>query len=49
MSLVMIIIGVALVVRTIALGAGPGALGIVLGVAFIAVGAGRIYIQSRTR
>lgn len=49
MSLVMMVIGVALIVRTIALGAGPGAIGIVLGVAFLAVGAGRIYIQSRTR
>jgi hypothetical protein len=39
----MLFIGVAIVVRTIEAGGGPGALGILLGVAFIAAGAGRLW------
>jgi hypothetical protein len=47
MSLLMILIGVALVVRTIVAGGGLGALGVVLGILFMAAGAGRLYLQSR--
>ncbi len=47
MSLVMIVIGIALVVRTLAAGGGAAALGILLGVLFVAAGAGRLYLQSR--
>jgi hypothetical protein len=39
----MLFIGVAIVVRTIEAGGGPGALGILLGIAFIAAGAGRLW------
>jgi hypothetical protein len=48
MSVVMIVIGVLLIVRTVVLGGGPTATGIVLGAAFVVVGAGRLYLQSRT-
>jgi hypothetical protein len=41
----MVLIGVALVVRTIFGGGGPVAIGIILGVLFIAAGAGRIYVE----
>lgn len=47
MSVVMILIGFALVARTIAAGGGVGAAGVLLGVLFIAAGAGRIYMQNR--
>ena len=41
----MVLIGVALVVRTIFGGGGPIAVGIILGLLFIAAGAGRIYVE----
>jgi multisubunit Na+/H+ antiporter MnhB subunit len=47
LSLAMIAIGVALVVRTIAAGGGGLALGIVLGVLFVAAGGARLYLQGR--
>ncbi len=45
----MIVIGVLIIVRTITLGGGPAATGIVLGAGFLAAGAARLYIQSRSR
>jgi hypothetical protein len=39
----MVFLGVAIIVRTIDAGGGPLTLGIVLGVLFIAAGAGRLY------
>jgi len=47
LSLAMIVIGVLLVVRTIAAGGGGIAIGIVLGVLFVAAGGARIYLQTR--
>jgi hypothetical protein len=47
MSILMIVIGVALLAITFAGGGGPAATGILLGVLFIAAGVGRIYVQSR--
>ena len=43
----MIVIGVALLARTLAAGGGGLATGVVLGVLFILAGAGRLYLQSR--
>jgi hypothetical protein len=43
----MVLIGVAILVRTIAEGGGPVALGIILGLLFIAAGGGRLYIETR--
>ena len=45
----MVIIGVALIVRTIFGGGGPVAIGSILGVLFIAAGAGRIYVERSLR
>ena len=46
-SIAMIVIGIALVVRTVAAGGGAVAIGVLLGVLFIAAGAGRLYLQYR--
>jgi multisubunit Na+/H+ antiporter MnhB subunit len=48
-SLLMIVIGVALVVRTLAAGGGALASGLILGVLFVAAGAGRMYLRRMTR
>ncbi len=47
LSLAMIAIGIALLVRTVALGGGGLAIGIVLGVLFVAAGGARLYLQTR--
>jgi hypothetical protein len=47
MSIVMIVIGIALIARTIVAGGGPLASGILLGALFIAAGAARLYLQLR--
>jgi hypothetical protein len=45
MSVAMIVIGVAILVSTIARGGGPLAVGILLGVMFFAAGAGRLLVE----
>jgi hypothetical protein len=45
LSSLMVLIGMAMIVRAIAGGGGPLAIGIVLGLLFIAAGAGRIYAE----
>jgi hypothetical protein len=47
LSIAMIVIGVALVVRTLAAGGGAIATGLILGVLFVAAGAARLYLQRR--
>ena len=47
-SLVFVVIGLALLVSTLAAGGGPLSLGVLLGVAFLAVGAGRLWIAAHT-
>jgi hypothetical protein len=47
MSVVMIVIGIALVVRTLVAGGGAIATGIVLGVLFMLAGLARLYMQMR--
>ncbi len=47
LSIVMIVVGVALLVRTVIAGGGPLATGLVFGVLLVAAGAGRLYLQSR--
>jgi hypothetical protein len=44
-SILLVLIGIAIVARTIAEGGGPVALGVILGVLFVAAGAGRLYLQ----
>lgn len=48
-SLVYILIGVAILILTLARGGGALSLGVLLGVAFIATGIGRAMIQRRIR
>jgi hypothetical protein len=45
LSIVLVVIGVALIVRTIAAGGGAIAIGLLLGVLFIAAGLGRLYVN----
>jgi phosphotransferase system glucose/maltose/N-acetylglucosamine-specific IIC component len=40
----MVFIGIAIVIRTLDAGGGAGALGILLGVLFVAAGAGRLWM-----
>jgi hypothetical protein len=47
LSLLMVAIGIALVVRTAAAGGGAAAFGIVVGLLFVAAGAGRLYAERR--
>jgi hypothetical protein len=49
MSVAMVLIGVALLIRTIIAGGGPVATGVLLGVLFILAGGARLYLQSRSR
>ena len=45
LPILMVVIGVGLIVRTILGDGGPAAIGIILGVLFIAAGAGRVYVE----
>ena len=47
LSALMVVLGLALVGRTIAAGGGPAALGILLGVLLCLAGLGRIYVERR--
>lgn len=47
-SIVFLLLGLAILISTLANGGGPLSLGVVLGVAFLAVGGGRLWIASRT-
>ncbi|HEY2334044.1 MAG TPA: hypothetical protein VGH58_03415 [Solirubrobacterales bacterium] len=48
LSLVFAALGLALLGSTLANGGGPLSVGVLLGVAFLAVGVGRLWIASRT-
>ena len=47
LSALMVVIGLALIVRTLAGGGGPVALGLLLGLLFVGAGAGRLYAERR--
>jgi hypothetical protein len=47
LSVALIVIGVALIVRTVAAGGGALAVGIILGLLFVAAGCGRLYVSRR--
>ena len=49
MSVILIVLGIVLVIRTISAGGGPAAAGVLLGVLFVLAGAGRLYLQYRGR
>ncbi|MGA8744799.1 MAG: hypothetical protein WB507_02930 [Solirubrobacterales bacterium] len=46
-SFVFLALGVVILLATLAAGGGPVSVGVVIGVAFIAVGAGRLWAASR--
>ena len=47
LSSVLVVLGLAILVRTIAAGGGPGAVGILMGILFVAAGAGRLWAERR--
>jgi hypothetical protein len=47
LSALMVLIGVAMIVRTLAGGGGAVALGLLLGALFVAAGAGRLWAERR--
>jgi hypothetical protein len=47
-SLAFIALGLLILISTLANGGGPLSVGTLLGIAFLAVGAGRLWIASRT-
>jgi hypothetical protein len=47
LSGVMVALGIAILVRTIAAGGGPLAAGVLLGLLFVAAGAGRLWVERR--
>ncbi len=49
LSAAMVVIGVAIVVRTVAAGGSPISVGLVLGVLFVVAGCGRLYLLGRRR
>jgi hypothetical protein len=47
LPVLMVLIGVALIVRTLVAGGGAAAIGVVLGILFVAAGAGRLYVERK--
>jgi len=47
LSVLMLLIGAALLVRTLADGGGPAAFGVLAGLLFMAAGAGRLWAERR--
>ena len=47
LSAVMVVLGMAIIVRTLAAGGGPLAVGLLMGLLFIAAGAGRLWAERR--
>lgn len=46
-SLIFVVVGLALLVATIANGGSPASIGFIMGILFVAVGVGRYWIASR--
>jgi multisubunit Na+/H+ antiporter MnhB subunit len=49
MSILMVLIGIAILVRTLIAGGGALATGVLLGLLFIAAGGARLYLQFRAQ
>jgi hypothetical protein len=47
LSFVFIALGLAVLATTLANGGGPAAVGVLIGIAFLAVGAGRLWLAAR--
>jgi hypothetical protein len=48
LSFLFLLLGLVILISTLAAGGGPLSVGVLLGLAFLAVGAGRLWIASRT-
>jgi hypothetical protein len=48
MSTLLIGLGIAIIVGTVAAGGGPAATGVLVGALFVAAGGARLYLQRRT-
>lgn len=48
LSPVIVLLGVAIVIRTLTAGGGPASIGVILGIIFIGIGVGRLYLLRRT-
>jgi hypothetical protein len=48
MSVVILLLGVAIVVRTVAAGGGGATVGVAIGVIFVAIGTARLYLTTRS-
>jgi hypothetical protein len=46
-SLVLIVLGLAILVSALANGAGPASIGVLMGIAFVVVGGGRLWVSAR--
>jgi hypothetical protein len=46
-SLVLVLLGLAILASALANGAGPASIGVLLGVAFLVVGGGRLWVSAR--
>jgi hypothetical protein len=46
-SLALVLIGLAVLAVTLASGGGPLSVGVLMGIAFLAVGAGRLWVSSK--
>ena len=49
LPVVMIVLGAAMLARALSGGGGPLALGVILGILFLAAGTGRLYVERRSR
>jgi hypothetical protein len=49
LSAAMVVLGIALLVSTLACGGGPFTVGVIFGVLFVAAGAGRLYLERGER
>jgi len=49
LAVAMIVIGIVMIVRTLAAGGGALASGMILGILFLAAGGGRLYVEIRGR
>jgi len=47
LAVVMLLLGVAIIVRTVSAGGGPLAFGLLVGLLFVVAGAGRLYTERR--
>jgi hypothetical protein len=47
LSLAMLVLGLAMIVRAVSGGGGPLAVGVIFGVLFIAAGVGRLWVAAR--